>query len=149
MSLLESTPPTTYPVQTGKSTMSIQVTAEAILRSPQGTSILDAQGPITAATIADYRATPETINQVAEQLKTLGFQIHQTSVTSIAFSGSQEQFEQTFNTTLVSRQVDVSETPGPDTSAVYYEATQPIQVPESIKTLVAGIILPTPPTFFP
>jgi subtilase family serine protease len=129
--------------------MTDKVTAQVILRSASGSSILESKEAITAENIAKYRAGNEAIEEVSQKLNRLGFQVVQVGPTSLTISGDKSRFEEVFQTTLQARKREVlgSKIPGAETS--YYEATAPVKVPPELSSQVVDVVLPTPPEFFP
>lgn len=129
--------------------MSDQVTAEVILRSADGSSILDAKEGITAGTIEKYRVGEEVIEEASERLEALGFKVLQRGPVGLTISGNSARFEAVFQSTLEARSTEVMETKAEGGVAEYYEFTQPISIPEDLSSLVADVTLPSPPQFFP
>ena len=129
--------------------MTDKVTAQVILRSASGSSILESKEAITAENIAKYRAGNEAIEEVSQKLNRLGFQVVQVGPTSLTISGDKSRFEEVFQTTLQARKREVLGSKIPGAEASYYEATAPVKVPPELSSLVADVVLPTPPEFFP
>lgn len=122
--------------------MPTRITAEVVLRKADGTSILDADGPITAVTINQYRVEKEVIDDATQQLNQLGLTVVQTGATSVSVETDQTTFETLFGTKL-NVETDV------DTNATHYTTTAPVKIPPSLQEWVADVILPEPPQFFP
>jgi len=129
--------------------MTENVIAEVILRSADGSSILDAGEGITAENIEKYRVGREVIDQASEALEGLGFEVVQAGPVSLTISGNKEVFERVFQTALEARGAEMMPTKVSGGTASYYEATEPIKIPEQISPLVADVVLPTPPQFHP
>jgi serine protease AprX len=102
------------------------VIAEAVVRSPDGSSILDAPGPVTEVTIGRYRASDEANAEAAARLEALGIDVVSTGPTGLTISADREVFERTFGT-----------------------ASDPIAVPEELADLIAAIVLPQQPQLYP
>jgi len=98
------------------------VIAEVVVRAPDGSSILDAPGPITEETVDRYRPSDETTAEAAARLEALGVEVLGKGPTGLTISAEREVFERTFGT-----------------------VTGPIAVPEELADLVAGVVLPERP----
>ena len=129
--------------------MGTEVISELILRSADGSSILEANEAITAGNIARFRVEAETIDLVSTKLKRLGFKVIQVSPTSLTISGDKGVFEKVFQTTLELQGRERMGLPIRGVEASYYKATKPIQIPEELSSWVTGVAFPTPPEFFP
>lgn len=106
--------------------MSKPVIAEVVVRAPDGSSILDAPGPVTEETVDRYRASDETSAEAAARLEALGIDVLGRGPTGLTISAERELFERTFGT-----------------------ATHPITVPEELADLIAGVVLPERPELHP
>jgi hypothetical protein len=102
------------------------VIAEAVVRAPDGSSILDVAGPVTEETIGRYRASEEAIAEAAARLEALGIKVVARGATGLTISAARELFERTFGT-----------------------ARDGIAVPEELADLIAGIVLPERPQLYP
>lgn len=129
--------------------MTDKVTAQIILRSADGSSILESKEAITAENIAKYRAGKEAIEEVSQKLDRLGFKVVQVGPTGLTISGDKSRFEEVFQTTLQARKREVLGSKIRGAEASYYEATVPVKVPPDLSSLVVDVVLPTPPEFFP
>jgi len=129
--------------------MSEKVAAQVILRRRNGTSIVDAEGAITADTIAKYQVEKEVIEQASSTLAEMGFAIEQTGPTSLAISGDRVLFEATFRTTLEAKRTEILPGKVVGVETTYFEAKEPIIVPEDLASLIADVVLPIPPQFYP
>jgi hypothetical protein len=129
--------------------MAQPVIAEVILRKADGSSVMDAREAITAGNIAKYRVSEETAEEASQKLRDKGFEVLQGGPTSITISGDKGLFEENFGTALeiTSKNVMPSDIEGAETA--YYEAKEPMRIPEDLSPLVADIVLPTPPQLFP
>jgi hypothetical protein len=129
--------------------MAEKVTAQVILRSAGGLSTVESKEAITAENIAKYRAGKEVIEEVSQKLDRLGFKVVQVGPTSLTISGDKSRFEEVFQTTLQARRKEVLGSKIPGAEASYYEAPAPVKVPPDLSSLVADVVLPTPPEFYP
>lgn len=118
--------------------------AEVILRARDGSSVLDAEEPVTSENVASHSVEAEVIEEASNALRELGFDIVQTSEVGLTISGSTERFEDVFETTLEERSTSAATDQDREPS---YEATDPIQIPEELSPYVADIAFPTPPEF--
>ncbi len=124
--------------------MSDRVVAQVSLRSAEGSSVLDADEPITSDNVDDYRAGTNVIEGAKEALRGLGFDVVQASEVGLSISGDKDRFEEVFDTTLKARSESADAEPG-DRQA--YEATEPVQVPDALVAFVDEITFPVPPEF--
>ena len=129
--------------------MTEEVTAQAVLRSATGSSVLTSKEPITAENIATYQVGKEVIEDVSRKLEKLGFKVSQAGPVSLTISADKALFERVFQTTLESRSAEMMGTKASGAEASYYAAAAPIKVPAELASQVADIALPTPPQFFP
>jgi hypothetical protein len=106
--------------------MAETVVAQVVVRAPDGSSILDAVGPVTEETIDRYRASDEAIAAVAERLEEHGLDVMARGPTGLTASAERPTFERLFGV-----------------------GTDPIAVPEELADLVAGIVLPEQPELYP
>jgi len=130
--------------------MAQSVIAEVILRKADGSSVLDAQEPITARNIAQYRVSEEVAEKASRKLQDGGFEVLQVGPTSLTISGDKELFEDRFQTDLEARSthnIMAPEIEGAETT--YYVAKKPPKIPQDLSSRVADIVLPTPPELFP
>jgi hypothetical protein len=108
-----------------------QVIAQVVVRSPEGTSMLDAPGPVGAETVARHRPSADALREAATRLRERGFDIVQEGPTTLTIAGDKELFERTFATA-----------PGAE------RAASP-EIPQDLSDLVAGIAFPRPPELHP
>lgn len=124
--------------------MSDHVVAQVILRSAEGSSVLDADEPITSENVDAHRVGTNVVESAKRMLRDLGFDVVQASEVGLSISGDKDRFEEVFGTTLEARSESTDAEPG-DRRA--YEATEPIQVPEALSALVDEVTFPEPPEF--
>ena len=129
--------------------MAQPVIAEVILRKADGSSIMDAQEAITARNIAEYRVSEEVAEEASQKLRDSGFEVLQRGPTSLTISGDKELFKDRFGTELEITSTNVMPSHIEGTETTYYEAKEPMRIPEDLSPLVADIVLPTPPELFP
>jgi phosphosulfolactate synthase (CoM biosynthesis protein A) len=120
------------------------VTAEVILRTSDGRSILDATEGVTADTIAAYRVSKDVIDEVSRKLAALGFEVTEIGPVSVTIVGAPAVFESVFQTKLV---LDADKAGGG--RPAFYQAQNALQIPEELASLVVAVTLPVPPEFYP
>jgi hypothetical protein len=120
--------------------MAEDVIAQVVLRSPDGSSILEAPRPITAATIARHRVGAEMIQRASTALEKLGFKVLAPGPTGFTISGSRALFERIFNTVL---QENITR-PRP-AQTPRFAALRPLTIPTELSSLIAAVIMPVPP----
>jgi hypothetical protein len=116
------------------------VVAQAILRAPDGTSLLDAESPPGASDTELPVATAETVEEAARRLTALGFTVADRGAATLSFTGSRELFETTFETSL-------RPTAGTATDMTYWQPISPVRLPSRLADLIASVAFPIEPTF--
>jgi hypothetical protein len=99
--------------------MTERMTAEVVLRSPAGTSVVDG-GAVDAESVGRHLPDPGTVAEASRRLAGLGFEVVQEGPVTIAIAGDRGQFERTFG------------------------AGEP-HVPGELADLVAAVTFPEPP----
>lgn len=127
--------------------MSDTVQAQVILQSRDGTSILDAEGPITSENVEDYQVEQEVVSEAQSALQSLGFSVVDASETTLTIEGPKPLFERVFRTTLERKSTSAMRQPDREGDLVYYEAASPPELPDVLSSLVADITFPQPPQF--
>jgi hypothetical protein len=105
--------------------MGEKVVAEVVVRAPDGSSVLDAPGPITEETIGRYRASEEASAEAATRFETMGFEVVATGPTGLTVSAEEEVFARAFGT------------------------GDEYAVPAELADLVAAVVRPERPELFP
>ncbi len=123
--------------------MKEMVTAEVILRTRSGSSILDAAGGPTSENIDLYRVEEEVIDEARTKLTGQGIEVVQAGPVSLSIRTSKALFERIFQTNL---SPTASIAPG---GGIIYAAAAPIKIPEDWTNVVAMVVLPIPPVFHP
>lgn len=128
--------------------MSEQVTAQVTLRAKGGSSVLEADEPITADNVHKYQAGKETIQEATRKLSAYGFEVGAAGPQGLSISGDKALFERVFHTRL-----EAQKTSGGAESlagtGIYFQAAEPMDIPDDLSSVVAGVTLPTPPQLFP
>ncbi len=117
-----------------------QVTAQVVLRAPDGSSVLDAAEPPTAETVERYRPNAETFEKAGRRLAELGFRVGDRGASGLTVSGEPKLFERVFSTTLDARGEGEGVAPS-------WEATRPVIIPDDLASFVAGVVFPIAPIF--
>jgi hypothetical protein len=131
----------------GNLKMAEDVIAQIVLRSPDGSSVLDAPQPITAETIARYRVGEEMIQRASTALEKLGFKVLEPGPTGITISGNRLLFERTFDTVLQEKEnvARGRSTPVPGPFRSRFLVLRPLSIPAELSYLIAGVVMPAAP----
>jgi hypothetical protein len=129
--------------------MAQPVIAEVILRKADGSSVLDAQEAITARNIAKYRVSEEVTERASRKLHDRGFEVLQVGPTSLTISADKELFEDRFQIDLETKSTDMMAPEIEGAETTYYVTKKPAKIPQDLSSLVADIVLPTPPELYP
>ena len=124
--------------------MEEKVTAQAILRRRNGSSILEATEPITSENVAKYKVDEGITQEASAKLSAYGFEIGEAGPYSLSITGEKQLFERVFRTRLTAKK---SAEPG--IQATFYEVEEPIKVPDELSALIADVALTRPPELFP
>ena len=85
----------------------------------------------------------------SRKLRESGFEVLQVGPTSLTISADKALFEERFGTALEVASTNVMPPDIAGAQTAYYEAKEPIRVPEDLSPIVAGVVLPSPPQLFP
>jgi hypothetical protein len=105
--------------------MGEKVIAEVVVRAPDGSSVLDAPGPITEETIGRYRASEDASADAATLLESMGFEVVGRGPTGLTVAAEEEVFARAFGT------------------------GDEYAVPGELADLVAAVVRPEQPELFP
>jgi hypothetical protein len=105
--------------------MGERVIAEVVVRAPDGSSVLDASGPVTEETIGRYRPSVEASAEAAARLEAMGFEVVGRGPTGLTVAAEEEVFTRAFG------------------------AGDEYAVPADLADLVAGVLRPEQPELFP
>ena len=114
------------------------ISAQIILRAPDGSSPLESETPPSAQS----RPTDETVQNAARELEALGFAVGERGAVSLTVTADQTTFERVFSTTL--KQATHSKTGTP-----YWRAESPPRISEKLRPWVADVVFPIEPEFMP
>src|SRR6476660_4472511 len=125
---------------------------QASPHSQGGVSLFDGGSRINSETVANFYSEPDLIRRAVVALQDAGFRILQVSGQTINIAGSRRQYEQAFNTTIVTEERPVLKLQGPST-ATFLESPQ-TEMPGLISTknspfadLLEGVALEEPRYF--
>jgi subtilisin family serine protease len=76
-------------------------------KSVGGQSIFETTEPVTASSVKAYESEQSATDRAVEALRQAGFQILDVSAISINIAGTREQYEEFFNTQLVTQEAEV------------------------------------------
>jgi hypothetical protein len=107
-----------------------RVTAEAVLRARDGTSVAGAVEPPTSDNIDRYVVEDDVVAEAIGLLRDRGIEVLERGPVSLSIGADKDVFETVFQTSL--------EGPG-----------GPPQVPSDMRSVIAEVILPIQPTFYP
>ncbi|MCP4991761.1 MAG: hypothetical protein GY928_38585 [Colwellia sp.] len=124
------------------------VIAEVVLRGSDGSSILEEES-ISSKTAERYKIDENHMQLARENLLDYGFDVITTSPYSLSIQGDKRLFERVFKTRLRKRQVPISESPLREEEQGFFEAQDPIEIPEKLLPYVAAVTFPQPPELFP
>ena len=129
--------------------MTENVIAQVVLRSPDGSSILEASQPITAENIARYRVGVEVMERASTALEKLGFEVLEAGPTGFTMSGSRALFERTFDTVLEENAATARSMLAGDPNRPRFVPLRPLTIPAELSSLIAGVVMPGPPELMP
>lgn len=132
-----------------RTTMAEDVIAQVVLRSPDGSSILDATQPITAETIARYRVGEEVVRRASGALERLGFKVLAPGPTGFTISGSRALFEQVFDTVLQESADRGQSALEPGKVQPRFVPLRPLRIPDELSPLIAAVVMPVPMQLMP
>ena len=109
--------------------------AQVVVRSSDGTSILDADGGITSGNVAQFAVGPDRIEDAARRLEGRGFTVEARDEHTLSISGSTELFARVFGVGT-----------GSGGGGAPLVSTS---IPDDLADLVADVVVPPPPEYFP
>lgn len=109
--------------------------AQLILKRADGGSILDAEGPITAETLARFRVPDDRIAFVRAELERMGFDVPQGDATSLSVTGPRELFATVFGLEAAAASSNV--------------AAHATRIPDELSGHVADVVITPRPELFP
>lgn len=126
------------------------VTAEVSLRSLGGTSLFEAEEPITPENVEEFRSDPRDISEASRELRRLGFEVLHQGETTISIAGPQKLFQDVFSTRLRKEKRDVAE--GMKVEFFSPSVDEPdrevFQAPGDLADLVEGVAIARPPEVY-
>ena len=124
------------------------IIANVVLRAKDGSSILDTEEPITSKTAVKYKVDDEHIRAAIQRLSAYGFNVQSAGPYSLSLTGNKGLFERVFHTKLRPRSVKLTKPDDSVASRTFYEAQEPIIIPEDLLPYIADVTFPVPPEFF-
>ena len=112
-----------------------QISAQLVLKRADGTSILDAGEPVTAAVIARFMVPGDRIDFVRGKLENVGFNLPEGNATTLSVVGPRALFAEVFGLEV-----------GTNESGVAAHATR---IPDELSDHVADVFVTPAPEFFP
>lgn len=117
------------------------VSAEAVLRSKTGRSLVSSARNVTSENVEDYLAAESTRASAKRELERLGFVVSEAAGPTLTISGSPALFKTVFGVTI-----HVESDPAVGTrTRVEGQAT----LPGSLREVMDTVVFPEPPEFFP
>jgi hypothetical protein len=108
--------------RTAKPVAPERIFAQASPRSIGGTSMFDVPNQINSATAPNFFSEGDLINQAVVQLQEAGFEVLQVTATTINIAGTQEIYEQAFNTRIVAEERPAIKELGEETTATFLDS---------------------------
>ena len=99
-----------------------KIYAEAIVRSPRGTSLWSDGPPLTAEAIEQYYGDRRTLDEACDRLTAAGFDVLQVGNLSISIAAPGDLYEQVFQTTLRFVERPVIKERARETTATFIDA---------------------------
>jgi hypothetical protein len=117
------------------------ISAEVVLKSKSGRSLVNEDFAVTSENIEEFSPTQETINKAIHGLKELGFSVPQTGIT-LTIVGNKTQFEEVFNIKLtLSRDKQKY--------GITVKSDREPAVPHVLKDVVEKVVFISPPELLP
>ncbi|TET10247.1 MAG: hypothetical protein E3J86_06195 [Candidatus Thorarchaeota archaeon] len=127
-----------------KSAGKMELTADVILNTPSGVTILDVKGSVTSENVKEYQPSKTTILAASNLLESYGFTVVSITKTGLIIKGEKNLFEKKFSMVLTRTGERVM-----GQSGEYFRSDRAPKIPADLAQHVKAIILPEPPTFFP
>ena len=118
--------------------MAERVTAEAILRARDGTSVAGAIAAPTSDDVDRYLVDDEVVAEATRMLHERGIEVLQRGAVSLSISADKDVFERVFRSSL--ERVEGM--------GGRYRAITPPRVPGEMSSVIAEVVLPMKPTFY-
>ena len=114
------------------------ISAEAILKSKSGRALSDKDVKITRQNVSDFEPTEETIDEVTQYFKKIGFSVLKSGLT-LTIIGPPLLFEHTFNAKLILKKDNKTD------SFSIHLSNKPT-IPNKLSNVVEKIVFPRSPT---
>lgn len=109
--------------------------AQLVLKADDGSSILTAEGPLTADRVAQFAVPQERIAFVRGELERRGFEVPQGDATTLSVVGTRARFEEVFGLEVDAVAMGV--------------AAHATKIPEPLSDHVADVFVTPKPELFP
>jgi subtilase family serine protease len=116
------------------------ISAEVVLQSRSGQSLLTTTEPVTSANVEVFSPTPEIVAKATQQLRSLGFAVLSTGIT-LTVQAEASLFESVFHVPIVLHRDAV-------TGTMQAEPSGEAIIPDDLSSVVEAIVFPQPPDFF-
>jgi subtilase family serine protease len=116
------------------------ISAEVILKSKSGQSMVRTEASITSENIEEFRPSDLVINDATEHLKQLGFAVSSNGLT-LTIEGEKSLFEKVFKVKLT---VEKDE----ETGRIKVHSNKEPSVPGRLSDTIEKIVFVPPPTLF-
>ena len=113
------------------------ISAEVILRSKSGHSLVSEDTAVTSANVEEFYPSAETINNAASKLKSLGFDVSPSAI-SLTIIGKPVLFERVFDTKLATAKTR-------EGTVINFDKEP--RIPSSLENTVEKVIFPPPITY--
>src|SRR5688500_12386687 len=117
-------------------------------RSVGGTSLFEAEAPVTAENVDEFRSEQSDIAATRTELRRLGFRVLQESTTTISFSGPSSLFQDAFSVELQRQTVAVTGGTELEFLAPEEPLQQVLEAPGDLSDLTEGVTISRPPLLF-
>ncbi len=118
---------------------SIDISAEVILKTKNGKSMINEDIPITSENIEQFQPSPDTIENATSILEKLNFTVFNNNYT-LTIQGKAELFEKVFNAKIT---VEKNTFTGKTT----IKPDRELNIPDTLDNIVEGVVFTPPPDF--
>ena len=116
------------------------ISAEVILKSNSGRSMVSSEVPITSENIEEFRLSVQVINYVTRYLKQLGFAVSSNGLT-LTIEGEKSLFEKVFKIKLTMEKKG-------GTARIRVSLNKEPSIPDNLTEVVEKIVFTPPPEYF-
>jgi hypothetical protein len=116
------------------------ISAEVILKSKSGQSMVSTEAPITSDNIDEFRPSDLVVKDATKRLKQLGFAVSSNGLT-LTIGGEKSLFEKVFKVKLI---VEKDE----ETGRIIVHSNKELSVPAQLSDIIEKVVFIPPPTLF-